>query len=85
MPAILVHFRPEQKRRLTRRAKFTGRSVSEEIREAVDLYLELPAGDREQLEALAAEANKSLERTLRRLEKSIHTVDEALRKAGGGK
>ncbi len=85
MPATLVHFRPEQKRRLTRRAKIRGRSVSEEIREAVDLYLELPAGDREGLEALASEANQSLERSLRRLEQSLHTVDEALRKAGGVK
>lgn len=82
MAATLVHFRPDQKKRLARRARQSGRSVSEEIREAVDFYLDLPPASREELETLATEANRSLDRTLGRLDKAIATVDRVLNLAG---
>jgi len=79
---ILIHFRPAQKRGLARRARQTGRSISEEVREAVNMYLELPPASGAELEALAGEANRSLDRTLRRLDQAIVTADKALKVAG---
>jgi hypothetical protein len=42
MAAALIHFDPKQKRLLTCRAKQRGRSFSQEVRNAVDLYLSVP-------------------------------------------
>ena len=80
MEAALIHFRPEQKRRLARRARKTGKSFSQEVRDAVDFYLELPPGMEGQLEALASEANKSLDRTIARLDHTIATLDRVLKR-----
>ena len=42
MATALIHFDPKQKRRLTLRAKKYGKSFSQEVRNAVDLYLSVP-------------------------------------------
>jgi Ribbon-helix-helix protein, copG family len=57
MATALIHMDPKQKARLTRRAKLGGNSFSEEVRDAVDLYLDIPVGQEEELKVLAREAN----------------------------
>jgi len=42
MATALIHFDEKQKRRLTKRARLRGKSFSQEVRDAVDLYLSVP-------------------------------------------
>jgi hypothetical protein len=70
MATALIHLDAKQKARLTRRAKKRGRSFSEEVRNAVDLYLELPA-EEEKLSLLARAANESAGRSVKRLDEAI--------------
>lgn len=70
MATALIHLDAKQKERLTRRAKKRGKSFSEEVRNAVDLYLELPL-EEEQLNLLARAANESAGRSVKRLDETI--------------
>jgi hypothetical protein len=79
MATALIHFDPKQKARLARRAKKRGRSFSQEVRNAVDLYLDLPVESEEELAALAREANKSIGRSIARLDETIAYVDRVLK------
>ena len=79
MATALIHMRPEQKRRLTRRAKMRGTSFSKEVRDAVDLYLDLPVGSEEELRMLAHEANRAADRMIKRLDTTIAGVERGLR------
>ena len=79
MATALIHMRPEQKRRLTRRAKMRGTSFSKEVRDAVDLYLDLPVGSEEELRMLAHEANRAADRMIKRLDTTIASVERGLR------
>jgi hypothetical protein len=47
MATALIHLDAKQKKRLQRRAKLRGKSFSLEVRDAVDLYLDLPVNDEE--------------------------------------
>ena len=71
MATALIHLDPKQKARLARRAKKRGRSFSQEIRNAVDLYLELPADKEDELRLLARAANESARRSIKRLDETI--------------
>jgi predicted choloylglycine hydrolase len=82
MKPALVHFEPQQKQRLTRRARQRGKSFSQEVRNAVDLYLELSPEAVEELEGLASAARQSIERTIARLDDAIATVDRLLKRRG---
>ena len=75
MATALIHLDPKQKARLARRAKKRGRSFSQEIRNAVDLYLELPADKEDELRLLARAANESARRSIKRLDETIAYVD----------
>jgi hypothetical protein len=75
----LIHMDPKQKRRLARRAKLRGKSFSQEVRDAVDLYLEMPIESEEQLSTLARTANRSADRTIKRLDETIAYVDRVLK------
>ena len=68
-----------QKRRLTERARLTGRSVSEEIQNAIDLYSLLPFQSKEALGAIFNLANHSADRTLRKLDETICYLNCALK------
>jgi hypothetical protein len=70
MATALIHLDAKQKARLTRRAKKRGRSFSEEVRNAVDLYLDLPV-EEDQLSLLARAANESAGRSVKRLDEAI--------------
>jgi len=79
MAAALIHFDPKQKRLLTRRAKERGRSFSQEVRNAVDLYLSVPVETEEELSALAKAANEAAGRMIKRLDETIAHVDRTLK------
>jgi hypothetical protein len=78
----LIHLDPTQKARLTKRARLRGSSFSREVRQALDLYLDLPPEGMEELASLARAANRSADRTLAHLDDAIETVGTALRRAG---
>jgi Ribbon-helix-helix protein, copG family len=78
MAASLIHLDPKQKARLARRARQRGRSFSQEVRTAVDLYLDLPVETEEQLSMLARAANESAKHSVKKLAETIEYVDRIL-------
>ena len=78
MATALIHLDARQKARLARRAKKRGRSFSEEVRNAVDLYLDLP-GEEDELSLLARAANESAGRSVKRLDEAIAYLDRILK------
>ena len=78
MATALIHLDARQKARLTRRAKKRGRSFSEEVRNAVDLYLDLPV-EEDELNLLARAANESAGRSVKRLDEAIAYLDRILK------
>lgn len=79
MATALIHLDPKQKARLARRAKKRGRSFSQEVRNAVDLYLDIPAENEEELRMVARAANESARRSIERLDETIAYVDSILK------
>ena len=76
-----VYINPQQRKRLFQRARRRKSSFSEELREAIDLYLDFPADfDKESLAALAKEANASLDRSIARLDAMSERVRTTGRK-----
>ena len=80
MQSALIHFDPKQKQRLAQRARSRGKSFSQEVRDAVDLYLTLPVETEAELSGLATAARRSAERSLRHLDNAIAAVDRVLRR-----
>ena len=72
-----IYLTPSQKRALHTRAKQAQTTVSEEIRTALDKHLEQ---DREQAEAelsvLAGEANRALDRMIKKLDESHASLSQ---------
>ena len=67
-----VYLAPRQKKRLFARAKKRGTSFSGELRAAVEMYLEFPPDeDLRDLEAVAREANASLDRSNAKLDEAM--------------
>jgi hypothetical protein len=67
-----VYINPQQRKRLFQRARRRKSSFSQELSEAIDLYLDFPPDiERESWAALAKEANASLNRSIARLDKAI--------------
>lgn len=76
-----VYITPRQRKRLFERARKRKTSFSDELRWAVDLYLELPPDwDLETITWLVKEINASLDRSVARLDETI----AALEKRGHG-
>jgi plasmid stability protein len=85
MRSALVHFDPQQKERLTRRARKRGKSFSQEVRDAVDLYLTLPVETEEELRGLSLAARRSAGRSLKQLDSTIAAVARTLKQARNGR
>jgi predicted DNA-binding protein len=85
MATALIHLDPKQKKRLARRAKLRGKSFSQEVRDAIDLYLDIPVESEEELSALAREANRSADRMIKRLDETIVHVDRILKQMRNGR
>lgn len=81
MHSALIHFEPGQKLRLAKRARKRGESFSQEVRNAVDLYLALPIETQEELDGLAAAARQSAERSVKHLDQTISALDRILKRA----
>ena len=79
MATALIHLDPKQKKRLARRAKLRGKSFSQEVRDAVDIYLDLPVESEKELSALARAANQSADRMIKKLDETITYVDKILK------
>ncbi len=80
MQSALIHFDPKQKQRLTKRARSRGKSFSQEVRDAVDLYLTLPVESEAELASLATAASRSADRSIRKLDETIDYVGRILKR-----
>jgi predicted DNA-binding protein len=79
MTTALIDLNPDQKKQLARRAKIRGKSFSQEVRDAINLYLDIPVESEKELSALAKEANRATARMIKRLDETIAHVDRVLR------
>jgi hypothetical protein len=71
-PATSIYLTAKQRNALLSRTRKRRTSLSEEVREALGLYLDLsPEFDKESLAALGKEANASLNRSIARLDEAI--------------
>jgi len=76
-----IYLNDQQKKRLFQRARRRKSTFSEELREALDLYLDLPPDfDKESLAAFAREANASLDRSIARLDEAIAYCKKSMEK-----
>lgn len=85
MATALIHMDPKQKQRLAKRAKLRGKSFSQEVRNAIDLYLDLPVESEAELSALARAANQSADRMIKKLDETIVHVDRILKQMRNGR
>ncbi|MCU1243517.1 MAG: hypothetical protein JWO71_4243 [Candidatus Acidoferrum typicum] len=85
MATALLHLDARQKQRLVHRAKLRGKSFSQEVRDALELYLAVPVETEEELSSLARAANLSADRTIKKLDETIDYVDRTLKKARNGR
>jgi hypothetical protein len=75
-----MYITPRQRKGLFARARKRKTSFSDELRTAVDLYLEQPVGfDPKELELLARQAKASAERSVSRLDAMVARVNETAR------
>ena len=79
MATALIHIDPKQKKRLARRARLRGKSFSQEVRDAIDVYLDISIENEEELSTLAQAANQSADRMIKKLDETIVHVDRILR------
>lgn len=80
MAIALLHLDAKQKQRLVNRARLRGKSFSQEVRDALDLYLAVPLETEAELSCLARAASLSAGRTIRKLDETIEYVDRRLNK-----
>ena len=85
MATALIHIDPKQKERLARRARLRGKSFSQEVRDAIDVYLDISIENEEELSALAQAANQSADRMIKKLDETIVHVDRILKQLRKGK
>src|SRR5271154_4723227 len=85
MATALIHMDARQKQRLARRAKLRGKSFSQEVRDAVDLYLDVPVESEAELRGLAKSANHAADRMIKNLDETIAYVDRMLKHKRNGK
>jgi hypothetical protein len=76
MATSQIQLDPKQSQRLARRAKKHGKSLSQEVSSAVDLYLSVPY----KTSALARQAKASADRGIARLDETIAYLDRELKK-----
>jgi|HubBroStandDraft_6_1064221.scaffolds.fasta_scaffold02347_9 hypothetical protein len=79
MVITAIRLDSKQKQHLARRARETGSTLSQELRNAVDLYLNISVSEQEQLEVSARAANESAGRMIEKLDKTIAYTNRALR------
>jgi hypothetical protein len=75
----------KQKQRLAHRAKIRGKSFSQEVRNAVEMYLDVPVEDEAELRVLAKAANQAADRMIKNLDETIAYVGRVLRHKRNGR
>jgi len=80
MATSQIQLDPKQRQRLARRAKEHGKSLSQEVSSAVDLYLSGPYKTEAELSALARQAKASADRSIARLGETIAYLGRELKK-----
>jgi predicted DNA-binding protein len=75
----------KQKQRLAHRAKMRGKSFSQEVRNAVEMYLDVPVEDEAELRVLAKAANQAADRMIKNLDETIAYVGRVLRHKRNGR
>ncbi len=76
--ATTIYITPRQRQRLFARAKKRKTSFSEELRSAVELYLDLPPEvDQAAFSALVRRANESMKRSVARLDEAVARLQSA--------
>lgn len=72
-----VYIRPKQRKQLFQRARRRNTSFSEELRAAVDFYLDLPLDfDERAFAALVREANASMDRSIAKLDETLAFLEK---------
>ncbi len=85
MATALIHMYSKQKQQLAHRAKLRGMSFSQEVRNAVEMYLDVPVEDETELRALAKAANQAADRMIKNLDETIAYVGRVLRHKRNGR
>lgn len=85
MATALIHMDSKQKQQLAHRAKMRGKSFSQEVRNAVEMYLDVPVEDETELRALAKAANQAADRMIKNLDETIAYVGRVLRHKRNGR
>jgi len=81
--AVMAYLTRKQRKTLFTRARRHGSTLSEEVRKAIDLYLDLPPSlHKERWAALAKEANGSLDRSIARLDEAILYCRQSMERIG---
>jgi hypothetical protein len=79
--ATTIYLTPKQRKGLFARARRHKSTFSEELRSALDMYLDLPDDvDAEALDLLAREAKAAAERSAARLDATIELLNSTARK-----
>ena len=68
-----------------RAASSERKSFSQEVRDAVDLYLSVPIENEDELSALARTANRAADRMIKKLDETIVYVDRVLKQMRNGR
>lgn len=72
-----VYINPKQRKRLFQRARQRKTSFSEELRAALDFYLDLPPDfDERAFAALVREANASMDRSIANLDETLAFLEK---------
>jgi hypothetical protein len=85
MATALIHMDSKQKQQLAHRAKLRGKSFSQEVRNAVEMYLDVSVEDETGLRAMAKTANQAAERVIKNLDETIAYVGRVLRQKRNGR
>jgi len=85
MATALIHMDAKQKQRLAARARLRGKSFSQEVRDAVEMYLDVPVENEAELRGLAKAANRAADHMIKTLDETIAHVDRVLKHRRNGK
>ncbi len=71
MATALIHVDAVQQQRLAWRPKLRGKSFSPEVRDAADLYLDVPVENEPELHHLAKTANHAADRRIKNRDETV--------------
>jgi len=81
MTQSIIYLPGETKKKLMQKAKVKGTSFAEEVRRAIDVYIDYGEDaeiSREELEILLAEARSNIKKMIKSVDKAIKKSEEAI-------